>query len=146
MMDGYQKGVRGDEIDGYYSVGDVASLDRNGFLRIVDRKKDMIISGGVNISPAEVESALLGHEAVFDAAVVGIPDEDFGEAVMAFVVLQNGASADEKGLIEFCKKRMSKAKCPKKISFLEAIPRSPQGKIDKKALREPFWRDVGRSI
>jgi long-chain acyl-CoA synthetase len=131
------------------TLGDVGYLDDDGFLFLCDRKKDMIISGGVNIFPAEVEAALLADRRVADAAVIGVPDEEWGESVKAVVELAEGeaASADTAtSLIDACKERIAAYKCPRSIDFVEAMPRLPNGKVEKRRLRDAFWATTGRSI
>jgi acyl-CoA synthetase (AMP-forming)/AMP-acid ligase II len=132
--------------DGWLKTGDVGWLDRNGFLFIVDRKKEVIISGGENIYPREVEEALHFHPAVEAVAVVGVPDEKWGEAVKAFVEITKSKSATEAELIEFCKTRIASYKKPKSVEFVDRLPRLANHKIDKKVLREPFWRGRSRRV
>jgi acyl-CoA synthetase (AMP-forming)/AMP-acid ligase II len=129
--------------DGWLKTGDIGWLDSSGFLFIVDRKKDVIISGGENIYPREVEEALHFHPAVEAVAVIGVPDEKWGEAVKAFVVTTKTKSTTEAELIEFCKTKLASYKKPKSVQFVDRLPRLANQKIDRKALREPFWR--GRS-
>jgi long-chain acyl-CoA synthetase len=135
--------------DGFFTVGDVGYLDVEGYLFLCDRKTDMIISGGVNIYPAEVESVLLAHPKVADAAVFGIPDEDWGEQVKAAVepaagVVPDTALADE--LLAFCASRVAKYKTPRSIDFVAAMPRDPNGKLYKRKLRDPYWAGRERAI
>jgi long-chain acyl-CoA synthetase len=135
--------------DDYFTVGDMGELDEDGFLYLRDRKIDMIISGGVNIYPAEVEAALLSHPAVGDAAVFGIPDEEWGEQVKAVVEPAPGrtaspALADE--LQAHCAELLAKYKCPRSIDFTEAMPRDPNGKLYKRRLRDPYWEASERGI
>ena len=138
--DKYEKGRRGD----YLSVGDIAYQDDEGFYYICDRKSDMIISGGVNIYPAEIEAVLVAHPAIADAAVFGIPSEEWGEAVHAVVTTYaGGASLDEAEVQAFCREHLAGYKVPRSFSTMEEIPRSASGKILKRTLREPFW--AGRS-
>ncbi len=125
--------------DGWLSMGDIGYLDEQGFLFIVDRKKDMIISGGENIYPREVEIALEQHKAVRQCAVIGIPDERWGEAVSAFVVPDGKCSETE--LIEHCRTLIAGYKKPKKVHFVEELPRLATGKVDKVRLRAPYWKD-----
>jgi len=132
--------------DGWYDMGDVGYIDAEGFLFIVDRKTEMIISGGENIYPREVEEAILHHPAVADTAVIGIPDERWGESVLAFVVLRDGASAGEGDIIEFCRAHIASYKKPRRIEFRDRLPRASTGKIDKLALREPYWRGRSRRV
>lgn len=132
--------------DGWYDMGDVGYFDPDGFLFIVDRKTEMIISGGENIYPREVEEAILHHPAVADTAVIGIPDEWWGESVLAFVVLRDGATAREDEIIEFCRSHIASYKKPRRIEFRASLPRASTGKIDKVALREPYWQGRSRRV
>ncbi len=133
--------------NGWMHTGDLGFIDESGYLFIVDRKKDMIISGGENIYSREVEEALSSHSAVSEAAVVGIPDAKWGEAVKAFVVLRAGASASEAELIEHVKGCIGSYKKPKSIAFVDGMPRlSSTNKVDKKALRAPFWKQQERGV
>jgi long-chain acyl-CoA synthetase len=135
--------------DGFFTVGDAGYLDEEGYLFLCDRKADMIISGGVNIYPAEVESVLIGHGKVSDVAVFGIPDDDWGEQVKAVVELQEGVRPSmilESELMDLCRERLAAYKCPKSIDFIDALPRDPSGKLYKRKLRDPHWKDRGRSI
>jgi long-chain acyl-CoA synthetase len=127
--------VRGD----FFTVGDMGYLDEDGFLFIADRKHDMIISGGANIYPAEVEQVLYGHPRVLDVAVIGVPDEEMGEAVKAIVELRPGETATAAELIAYCRRDLAHYKCPRSVDFVRELPREPQGKVLKRALREPFW-------
>jgi acyl-CoA synthetase (AMP-forming)/AMP-acid ligase II len=126
--------------DGWFYTGDLGMFDSDRFVFVVDRKKDMIISGGENIYSWEVEEALRSHAAVAEAAVIGVPDAEWGEAVKAFVVMRDAVSADD--LIAHCRANIASYKKPKSIDFVEALPRLFNGKIDKKALRAPFWPDA----
>lgn len=127
-------------VDGWFHTGDMALLDSEGYIEVVDRKKDLIISGGENISSIEVEGLLYKHPAVLEAAVVGAPDERWGETVCALVVLKPGAEASEEELIEFCRENLAHFKCPRRIQFIEALPRTATGKIQKNLLRERYWQ------
>jgi long-chain acyl-CoA synthetase len=120
---------------GWLHTGDMGRLDADGFLYIVERKKDLIIRGGFNIYPREVEEALYAFPAVAEAAVVGMPDPLMGEVVRAFVVLKSGAHATAEGVIAFCQSRLARFKCPKEIRFVDSLPKSPIGKILRKELR-----------
>ena len=115
-------------------------------LFIADRKKDMIISGGENIYPVEVENILFQHPAVADVAVIGVPDDKWGEAVKAVVVLRQGAQASESELIEFCKSRLSSYKKPRSVTFETSLPRSAAGKLLKRELRQKYWKHRERVI
>lgn len=121
---------------GWFHTGDIGYLDRDGFLYIVDRKKDMIISGGENIASPEVERVLYEHPAVVEAAIVGRPDPRWGEVPVAFVVCRPGAKATEAELREFCQARLARFKTPRAVHFVEALPRNPSGKVLKRVLRE----------
>jgi acyl-CoA synthetase (AMP-forming)/AMP-acid ligase II len=132
--------------DGWLRTGDMGYLDTNCFLFLVDRKKDMIVTGGENVYPREVEDALLQHADVASAAVVGIPDEKWGEAVLAFVVLKPGARLGERTLIEHTRSLIASYKKPKAVRFVEALPLLATGKVDKKALRTPFWANQTRAV
>lgn len=132
--------------DGWLHAGDMATVDEEGYLYLVDRKNDMIIRAGENIYPAEIELVLHEHPAVLEAAVIGIPDDDWGESVMAMVVLKPGAVTHEAELIEFCRSRMASYKKPTRVDFAEALPRNASGKILKRELRLPFWAERDRLI
>jgi len=132
--------------DGYFRVGDVGFLDEDEYLYITGRKKDMIISGGVNIYPREIEDALQKHPQVSIAAVIGIPHEDFGEEVKAFCEVKENKNVTEQELIEFCKKEIASYKCPKTIEFVKDLPRTSMGKVMKYKLKEKYWKDVDRNI
>jgi fatty-acyl-CoA synthase len=139
VMQGYYKNRKStDETikDGWLYTGDLARVDEEGYYYIVDRKKDMIVSGGENIYPREIEEVLLEHPAVADAAVLGIPDEIWGEKVKAFIVLKDRHSLDEEGVIEHCKRHLASYKKPRAVSFVEWIPKNPSGKVLKRILRE----------
>lgn len=121
-------------------TGDLARLDEEGFLYIVDRKKDMIITGGENVYPREVEEVLYAHPLIAEAAVIGVPDPKWGEAVKAVLVLKLGKSVSEPEIIDFCRERIAGFKCPKSIECVEALPKNPAGKILKKDLRARYGR------
>jgi len=130
--------------DGWFYTGDLGLFDDERFVFVMDRKKDMIISGGENIYSWEVEEALRSHAAVGEAAVIGVPDPEWGESVKAFVVTRSVVSADD--LIAHCRANIASYKKPKSIEFVDALPRLFNGKIDKKALRAPFWTEQGRQV
>jgi acyl-CoA synthetase (AMP-forming)/AMP-acid ligase II len=130
---------------GWFRTGDAGYL-REGYLFIHDRIKDMVISGGENIYPAEVENALMKHPAVADCAVIGVPDTRWGEAVKACVVLRAGASAGEREIIDFMRERIAHYKCPKSVDFMAALPRNPSGKLLKYVLRQPYWAGRERGV
>jgi long-chain acyl-CoA synthetase len=133
--------------DGWLRTGDAGYLDEDGYLFIADRIKDMVITGGENVYPAEVENALHEHPAVGEAAVIGIPDDAWGEAVKAIVVLKPGASLNEGELIAFIRSRIAHYKAPRSVDFRAApLPRSPSGKILRRELREPYWAGKERRV
>ncbi len=132
--------------DGWMHTGDGAWMDEDGFIYIVDRVKDMIISGGENIYSREVENAVHAHPAVRECAVIGIPDEKWGEAVLAVVALKAGHAATEQALIAHCHTLIANYKCPRRVAFCEALPLSGAGKIMKNVLRAPYWAGKERSV
>ncbi|HYB12872.1 MAG TPA: AMP-binding protein [Myxococcota bacterium] len=138
----YEKSRRED----FFTVGDIAYRDEEGFYFICDRKNDMIISGGMNIYPAEIEAALERHPAVLDVAVFGIPSDAWGEAVHAAVALRDGHTLGERELIAFAREHLAGYKLPRSVSFVSEIPRTGSGKILKRVLRQPFWKGHGTSV
>jgi len=133
----------------YFTVGDIGYLDEDAYLFLCDRKADMVISGGVNIYPAEIESVLLTHPKVGDAAVFGIPHEEWGEEVKAVIEPALGAQAGDAltaEILDFCKDRLAKYKTPKSIDFVAEMPRDPNGKLYKRKLRDPYWEGRQRNI
>ncbi|MCE2392693.1 MAG: long-chain-fatty-acid--CoA ligase [Proteobacteria bacterium] len=132
--------------DGWMHTGDAGSLDEDGYLYVKDRTKDMIVSGGENIYPREVENVLFDHPAVADAAVIGVPSERWGETVKAVVVLAPGAGASEDDLIEFCRGRIAGYKRPRSVDFVAELPRNASGKVLKRELREPYWTGRDRRV
>ena len=131
---------------GWHHTGDVGYLDSDGYLYIVDRKKDMIISGGFNVFAAEVEAPVLTEPEVLECAVIGVPDDKWGEAVKAIVVLRGGATLDEATLLERLRPRLGAVKTPKSIEFWPEIPKTPVGKTDKKAIRARYWSASERGV
>ncbi|MBI2467155.1 MAG: AMP-binding protein, partial [Candidatus Rokubacteria bacterium] len=121
--------------NGWLHTGDIGRLDQDGFLYIVERKKDLIIRGGLNIYPREVEEVLYAHPKIAEGAVVGMPDPLMGEDVLAFVVLRPGERATAEEIIAFCQERLAKFKCPKQVRFVDSLPKSPVGKVLRKELR-----------
>lgn len=132
--------------DGWFRTGDIGHLDEGGYLFVSDRLKDMIISGGENIYSPEVERVLSEHPAVLEVAVVGVPDDTWGEQVKAFVALKEDTSATGAEIIEFCRERLAHYKCPKSVDVIEALPRNPTGKILKRELRAPYWDSRDRQV
>jgi fatty-acyl-CoA synthase len=138
VMQGYYKNPEATKAavkDGWLYTGDLAKVDEEGYFYIVDRKKDMIVSGGENIYPREVEELLLRHPAIADVAVIGVPDPTWGETVKAFVVPQQGEKITEKDVIAFCKQHLASYKKPRQVAFIPSVPRNPSGKVLKRLLR-----------
>ncbi len=131
---------------GWYHTGDAACLDDEGFLYIKDRVKDMIITGGENVFPAEVENALHSHPEVADVAVIGIPDDKWGETIKAVVVLKAGSELCEKDIIDYARTRIAAFKAPRSIDLIDELPRNPSGKILRRELRAPYWEGVDRQV
>jgi len=132
--------------DGWLYTGDFGRFDDQGYLYIVDRKHDMIISGGKNIYPREIEELLYKHEAILEAAVIGVPDDHWGESVKAFVVLKPGMEASEEEIIAFCKENLASYKKPRSVETREELPKSPTGKILKRVIRDDYWRGKDRRV
>ena len=132
--------------DGWFHTGDLAVQDEVGNIHIVDRKKDVIISGGENISSPEIEDALYQHRAVLECAVVGVPHEKWGETPVALVVLRSGEMPSEQDLLDFCRERLAHFKCPTAVRFVDELPRTATGKLQKFKLREQFWKGAERKI
>lgn len=131
---------------GWFRTGDAGYFDADGYLYIHDRVKDMIVSGGENIYPAEVENAIFGHPAVADVAVIGVPDEKWGEAVKAIVVRKPGVEAASADIIAYARDRIAGYKLPKSVDFVDALPRNPTGKILRRELRAPYWEGRARQV
>jgi long-chain acyl-CoA synthetase len=132
--------------EGWFHTGDAGTIDEDGYVYIRDRIKDMILSGGENIYPAELESVLAGHPGVADVAVIGVPDDRWGETVKAIVVRKAGVQLTGKELIEWSRTLLAGYKRPRSVDFVEAIPRNPSGKILKRQLREPYWAGQARGV
>ena len=131
---------------GWHHTGDVGYRDKDGFFYIVDRKKDMIITGGFNVFSAEVEAGIMSLAEVHECAVIGVPDETWGEAVKAIVALREGAKLNEAEVIEHCRKKLGGVKSPKSVEFRDEIPKTPAGKIDRKLLRCPILGRNNRAV
>jgi len=149
LMDGYwnldeatAEALRG----GWMHTGDAGKMGANGYLYIQDRVKDMIVSGGENVYPRVVEDVLFQHPAIADAAVIGVPHEQWGETVKAVVVLRAGATAGEQEIVDFCRGRLGGFERPTSVDFIDALPRNASGKVLKRELREPYWRGHGRRV
>ena len=149
VMKGYYKNPQATaEVStfGWHHTGDIGVIDEDGFVYIVDRKKDMIISGGFNVFPSEIEQVLWGHPAVQDCAVIGVPDDKWGEAVKAVVELKPGAKAEAAELMALAREKLGGVKAPKSVDFVSTLPRSPVGKVLKKDLRATYWAGRERKI
>jgi acyl-CoA synthetase (AMP-forming)/AMP-acid ligase II len=149
VMDGYwhqPDATAAAIVDGWFRTGDGGAIDDESYLMISDRKKDVIISGGENVSSIEVEDALFQHPAVAEVAVIGIPDERWGEMVTALVVLAPGAEATPEELIAFCRERLAGFKIPKRIEMRDELARTATGKLQKFKLREPYWSGQERRV
>ncbi len=133
-------------VDGWFRTGDAGYFDEDGFLYIYDRVKDMIVSGGENIYPAEIENALFSHPSVADVAVIGVPDDKWGEAVKAIVVVETGHKLAAEEIITHARSRIAGFKVPKSVDFVTTLPRNPSGKILRRELREPFWAGEKRRV
>jgi len=132
--------------NGWMYTGDMATVDEDGYIYIVDRKADLIISGGENIYPREIEEVLYTHPAVLEAAVIGVPDDKWGEAVKAYISLRQGATATETEIIDFCKQNLASYKKPKTVEFLNEIPKNASGKIVKTVLRDKYWSGRDKKV
>ena len=149
VMDGYYKNPEATEESrafGWHHTGDIGYIDDDGFVFIVDRKKDMIITGGFNVFPSEIEQVIWSHPAVQDCAVIGVPDEKWGEAVKAVIEAVSGENVDEKEIIALCKEKLGSVKAPKSVEVWEKLPRSPVGKVLKKEIRKGFWQHQERML
>ena len=149
VMKGYWQNLEATEKSistGWFSTGDAGYLDEEGYLYIHDRIKDMIVSGGENVYPAEVENALFDHPAIGDVAVIGVPDEKWGEAVKAVVVLKPGSTVSEEEIIAHSRTKIAGYKIPKSVDFAVVLPRNPTGKLLKRELRKPYWEGKDRQI
>ena len=132
--------------DGWMWTGDIACWDEDRYVFIVDRAKDMIISGGENIYSIQVEEAIYKHPSVLECAVIGVPDDEWGEAVKAFVVLKPGHAATSAEIVATARENLAGYQKPRSVDFLDALPKAPTGKILKRVLREPFWAERDRQV
>jgi acyl-CoA synthetase (AMP-forming)/AMP-acid ligase II len=148
QMDSYLDASRNAEAmrEGWMHTGDVGRLDEDGFLYIVDRKRDLIVSGGFNVFPRQVEDVLTAHAAVAQAAVIAVPHEKWGEAVLAVVVTRPGVAVGEQELIDHVKAELGSVCAPKSVVFVDEVPLNVTGKVDKKSLREPYWQGQSRQV
>jgi long-chain acyl-CoA synthetase len=141
-----EESAKTQDAEGWLRTGDAGYMDADGYVYIHDRIKDLIITGGENVSPAEVESTLYGHPDVADVAVIGVPDQAWGEAVKAVVVLKPGAAPDPQGLLAWARERLAGFKVPKSVDYIDMLPRNPTGKILRRKLREPYWEGYSRRV
>ncbi|WP_254524491.1 class I adenylate-forming enzyme family protein [Natrinema caseinilyticum] len=133
-------------VDGWVRTGDIGRIDEDGYVYLLDRASDLIISGGMNVYSTEVEEALDEHDGIREVAVIGVPDDDWGEAVVAIAVPRDDVSPTEDDILSFADERLADYKKPKSVEFRDEIPKTPYGKMDKKALREPYWEDEDRAV
>jgi len=131
---------------GWLYTGDFGKFDDAGYVYIVDRKSDMIISGGKNIYPREVEEVLYTHEAVLETAVIGVPDDYWGESVKALIVLKDGMTATEEEIINLCKQTIASYKKPQSVEFVQQLPKNPTGKILKRVIKEQYWKEAKKKV
>ena len=134
------------DADGWLRTGDLARVDDEGYIYIVDRKKEMLVSGGFNIYPSEIESVLAQHPAIYEVCVVGVPDDHWGETVKAVVVLREGAKADGGEIMDFCRGRLADFKRPRSVDFVPQLPKNGNGKLSRKDVREHYWRGRERRV
>lgn len=134
------------DASGWLRTGDLARVDGEGYIYIVDRRKEMLVSGGFNVYPSEIESVLAQHPAIYEVCVVGVPDDHWGEAVKAVVVLREGARADGGELMDFCRGRLADFKRPRSVDFVPQLPKNGNGKLSRKDVREPYWRGRERRV
>jgi fatty-acyl-CoA synthase len=149
VMDGYLKDQEATDeviVDGWFHTGDMAVIDEEGYYTIVDRKKDIIISGGENISSVEVEKVILNHPAVFEVVVIGVPDDKWGEVPKALVVLKPGEKASEEEIINYVRANLAAYKAPKSVEFREQFPKGGTGKILKRDIRAPYWEGFTKKV
>ena len=149
VMEGYYNNPQATEesrAHGWHHTGDIGTIDDEGFVFIVDRKKDMIITGGFNVFPSEIEQVIWSHPNVQDCAVIGVPDEKWGEAVKAIIEAVPGKPISEQDIISLCKEKLGSVKAPKSVEVWDSLPRSPVGKVLKKDIRKTFWQDQQRAI
>jgi acyl-CoA synthetase (AMP-forming)/AMP-acid ligase II len=149
VMDGYYRNAEASaearRPGGWHGTGDIGFRDRDGFVYIVDRKRDMIVSGGFNVYPSDVERVLWSHPSVLDCAVIGVPDDKWGEAVTAVVELKDGHDVSEEEIIALCKAALGSVQAPKAVLF-RSLPRSTNGKVLKRVLRDEFWAGRARMV
>ena len=133
-------------VDGWFHTGDMATVNAEGYINIVDRAKDVIISGGENISSIEVEDVLYQHPSVLEAAVIGVPSEQWGETPLALIVPREGFAPTVEEIVAHCREHMAHFKAPRRIEFVEALPRTATGKLKKFELRETYWQGIKKRV
>jgi len=143
---GREKDTAAAIVDGWFRSGDAGYIDGEGYVFLTDRVKDMIVSGGENIYPIEVENVLAGHPDIVDVGVIGVPDDKWGETVKAIVVRRPGSEVTAEEIIAFARRSLGGYKCPTSVDFIDVLPRNPSGKILKKDLRAPYWKGQERHI
>jgi acyl-CoA synthetase (AMP-forming)/AMP-acid ligase II len=143
---GMEEATRRTIRDGWIHTADLARAEGDGYFTIVDRMTDMIISGGENVYPKEIENTIMSHPGVREVAVFGIPDEVYGESVCAVVVNKEGYKLNQEEIINFCASKLSAYKKPKRVEFIDELPKNPTGKITKNVLREPYWASQKKRI
>ena len=149
VMKGYWKNEEATEETlrgGWLHTGDLGKMDERGYVYLLDRSKDMVISGGENIYPREIEEVIVRHPAVYEVAVIGVPDDKWGEALKAIISLKTGMKASEEEIIDFCKQNLASYKKPKSVDFVDELPKNPYGKILKRELKEKYWIGQERRI
>jgi acyl-CoA synthetase (AMP-forming)/AMP-acid ligase II len=132
--------------DGWLHTGDLGTMDEEGYVYVTDRMKDMIVSGGENVYPREIEEVLFSHPAVADAAVIGVPSAQWGEEVKAIIVLKPDAKATDEEIMDFCRGKLAGYKRPRSVDFIGVLPKNLSGKVLKRELREPYWKDKARRV
>ena len=139
-------GIEKIRYEGWHHTTDVGIKDAQGYITIVDRMKDMIITGGFNVYPVEIENILNTHPAIHDCSVIGVPDKKWGEAIKAVVTLKRAGRVTEQELIALCKEKLGSVKAPKSVDFWDELPVSPVGKVLKREIRQHFWQDKQRAV
>jgi acyl-CoA synthetase (AMP-forming)/AMP-acid ligase II len=133
-------------VDGWVMSGDAGFIDEAGYVFLRDRLKDMVVTGGENVYPVEVENVLAGLPGVVEVAVIGVPDEKYGEALLAIFAMKPGAEITVDAMVEYCRDKLAGYKIPRKLELIDALPRNPSGKVLKTVLREPYWEGQDRRI
>jgi acyl-CoA synthetase (AMP-forming)/AMP-acid ligase II len=131
---------------GWLRTGDLARIDNEGYIYIVDRRKEMLVSGGFNVYPSEIEAVLSQHPAIYEVCVIGVPDDRWGEVVKAVVVLRQGAQVQAQDIIDFCKERLADFKKPRSVDFVNELPKNSNGKLSRKEVRERYWQGRDRKV